>query len=79
MSTYSDADHALGLELQLEELVEQRTRAEVQGRPDDARGIQEQIDRLTDELAATAEHLADEGPAAAKVDVHAPRAVEIPD
>jgi hypothetical protein len=51
------ADHEMGLELQIVELVEQRTRAEVQGRTDDARRIQDEIDALQLELARTAEHI----------------------
>ncbi len=62
MATPSDADHALGLELQIEELVEQRARAEVQGRDDDARAIQVEIAALTDELATTADRAADANP-----------------
>ncbi|HEX3540821.1 MAG TPA: hypothetical protein VHT75_10310 [Acidimicrobiales bacterium] len=49
------ADHAMGLELQIVELVEQRTRAEVQGRAGDAARIEREIDQLRAELAATAE------------------------
>lgn len=52
------ADHEMGLELQIVELVEQRTRAEVQGRADDARRIQDEIDALQLELARTAERIA---------------------
>ena len=52
------ADHEMGLELQIVELVEQRTRAEVQGRSDDARRIQAEIDALQAELAGTAEQIA---------------------
>ncbi|HVF76180.1 MAG TPA: hypothetical protein VM938_14175 [Acidimicrobiales bacterium] len=52
------ADHEMGLELQIVELVEQRTRAEVQGRDDDARRIQGEIDFLQAELAQTAERIA---------------------
>ncbi len=51
------ADHEMGLELQIVELVEQRTRAEVQGRTDDARRIQDEIDALQLELARTAEDI----------------------
>jgi hypothetical protein len=49
------ADHAMGLELQIVELVEQRTRAEVQGRAGDAARIEREIDQLRAELVATAE------------------------
>ena len=52
------ADHEMGLELQIVELVEQRTRAEVQHRPADAARIQGEIDVLQGELARTAEHIA---------------------
>lgn len=51
------ADHEMGLELQIVELVEQRTRAEVQGRTDDARRIQAEIDALQAEMARTAEQI----------------------
>lgn len=57
----SAADHALGLELQLEELVEQRRRAEVQGRGAEVARLDPLIAELTDELAATAEKLAQDG------------------
>lgn len=49
------ADHLVGLELQLIELVEQRERAEVQHRTQEVTRIQRQIDALYDELARTAE------------------------
>ena len=55
MATSQDADHALGLELQLEELVEQRERARVQGRHEDLPPIDEEIARLQSELAEAAE------------------------
>ena len=44
-------DHALGLELQLIELVEQQERARVQKRPDAVAAIQADIDALQKELA----------------------------
>ncbi|MGI8493316.1 MAG: hypothetical protein ACR2KC_07350 [Acidimicrobiales bacterium] len=53
-----EADHALGLELRLEELVEQAARAEVQGRTDDAEALQSEIAALQQELATTAERAA---------------------
>ena len=53
------ADHAVGLELQLAELVEQRERALVQHRDDDAADLQRSIDAVQAELAQTAERLAD--------------------
>lgn len=52
------ADHEMGLELQIVELVEQRTRAEVQGRTEDARRIQDEIVTLQAEMARTAERIA---------------------
>jgi hypothetical protein len=52
------ADHAVGLELQLTELVEQRERARVQRRPADVDRLQGEIDSAQLELAATAEALA---------------------
>lgn len=56
-----EADHALGLELQLEELVEQAARAEVQGRHSDAQALQAEIAALQRELATTAERAASPG------------------
>ena len=51
-------DHAVGLELQLVELVEQKERAEVQGQGELAARYQMEIDALQNELARTAEVLA---------------------
>ena len=45
----------MGLELQLEELLEQQKRAVVQNRNDDADRLQTEIEQLQAELAATAE------------------------
>jgi hypothetical protein len=45
-----DGDHALGLELQIAELVEQRNRARVQGRTVDAANFDVAIARLQEEL-----------------------------
>lgn len=59
---FRPADHAMGLELQLEELQEQRQRARVQGRWQDARRMEHEIEQLQAELAATAELLAVRGP-----------------
>ena len=50
-------DHAVGLELQLVELVEQQHRAEVQHRPDDAAEFEPEIAEIRQELVATAEVL----------------------
>ncbi len=52
------ADHEMGLELQIVELVEQRTRAEVQGRTEDVDRLQTEIDALQAEMARTAERIA---------------------
>lgn len=50
-------DHAVGLELQLIELVERRERAEVQQQQGDVDRIQAEIDRIQEELAGTAEQI----------------------
>ncbi len=50
-------DHALGIELQLAELVDQAERARVQGRLDEAESIQAEMERLQQELAETAERV----------------------
>ncbi len=55
MAEFRPADHAMGLELQLEELIEQRERARVQGRDDDAVRLDAEIAALQTELASTAE------------------------
>jgi hypothetical protein len=49
------ADHALGIELQIEELVERRERARVQRRDKDAAALQRDIDALQLDLAETVE------------------------
>ena len=51
-------DHAVGLELQLVELVEQRERATVQERYDDVARIQKEIDVLQEEMVRTTEKIA---------------------
>ena len=61
-------DHALGIELQLAELVDQAERAKVQGLDDEAKVIQIEIDRLQQELAETAERVAEANQGAAEVD-----------
>ncbi|MBA3955246.1 MAG: hypothetical protein H0X58_01090 [Acidimicrobiia bacterium] len=53
-------DHAVGVELQLTELVEKRERALVQGRTDRAEELTAEIEVLQTELAATAERIAGE-------------------
>lgn len=57
MTFFRPADHAMGLELQLEELREQQQRARVQGRASDVERLQAEIEELQTELAATAEML----------------------
>lgn len=52
-------DHLVGLELQLVELVENKQRAEVQGRNEDASVLAAEIAALQLELATTAEQIAD--------------------
>lgn len=53
-------DHAVGVELQLTDLVEKRERAMVQGRRERAAMLTEEIESLQMELARTAEQIADE-------------------
>jgi len=52
-------DHLVGLELQLVELVEQKQRAEVQGRHEDAKRLEAEIGALQAELASTAETISE--------------------
>ena len=66
-----DADHAVGLELQLEELVEQRERARVQGRLEDAHAIEADIAALQSELGDTVDKAAEVDEEA--VSMHPPR------
>lgn len=53
-------DHAIGVELQLTELVERLERARVQGRTDVVPQLQAEVEALQDELARTAESIATE-------------------
>ena len=53
-------DHLVGLELQLVELVENKQRATVQGRTNEAQDLDRQIDGLQLELATTAEQISEE-------------------
>jgi hypothetical protein len=53
-------DHAVGVELQLTELVEKRERALVQGRTERAEELAAEIEVLQADLAATAERIVDE-------------------
>lgn len=62
MADFRAADHAMGLELQLEELLEQQKRAVVQGRTDDAEQLQSEIEQLQMELAETSEHVTADEP-----------------
>jgi hypothetical protein len=62
MADFRPADHAMGLELQLDELIEQRERARVQGRPADAARLEGEIAALQAELALTAELAVSESP-----------------
>jgi hypothetical protein len=50
-------DHAVGVELQIVELVEQQQRAVVQGHPEDAVVLQPEVDALQTELAKTADQV----------------------
>lgn len=52
-------DHAIGVELQINELVEQIERARVQDRPERVAELQSELEALQDELAETAEHIGD--------------------
>jgi hypothetical protein len=54
-TTMEKADHAMGLELQLVELVEQQARAEAQHRDEDAARFDPEITQLRSELAAFSE------------------------
>lgn len=50
-------DHAVGLELQIVELVERTERARVQGEAEEAARYQREVDALQLELARTAEQI----------------------
>jgi hypothetical protein len=65
-------DHAVGVELQLTELTEELERAKVQGRTERMGELERELARLRDDLAATAERIADEHFAGA--DIHADHA-----
>jgi uncharacterized coiled-coil DUF342 family protein len=65
-------DHAVGVELQLTELVEKIERARIQGRHDRVAELQPQVEALQDELAETAESIAEEHWEHAEI--HAPHA-----
>ena len=53
-------DHAIGVELQITDLVERIERARVQGRFDRVAELQPQLDELQDDLARTADAIAAE-------------------
>ena len=65
-------NHALGIELQIVELVEQRERATVQERPEDVARIQREIDALQQEMTLTAEVIAGGGEVDAELDAKLP-------
>ena len=67
-------DHAIGVELQITELVEQRERALVQGDAERAAGFEAEIEALQQELMETSEQIAEPGYAPAEI--HAPEADE---
>lgn len=67
-------DHAIGVELQITELVEQRERALVQGDADRAASIDAEIAVLQQDLMETSEQIAD--PSYAPAEVRAPEADE---
>jgi hypothetical protein len=68
MAEFRPADHAMGLELQIEELIEQRERARVQDQLEVMTRLEAEISALQGELASTAElavrevSLSDPGP-----------------
>ena len=55
-------DHLVGVEQQVVELVEQRERARVQHLPDEVARIDGEIERLYEEMAATAARIIDNTP-----------------
>lgn len=65
-------NHALGIELQIVELVEQRERAIVQERPEDVARLQREIDALQQEMTLTAEVIAGGGEVDAELDAKLP-------
>lgn len=60
-------DHLVGVEQQVVELVEQRERARVQHLPDEVTRIDGEIERLYEEMAATAARIIDEKPTEAHI------------
>jgi DNA-binding protein H-NS len=72
-------DHVVGLELQIVELVEQKQRAEVQGRSDDSSALERQIEALQAEMATSAEVASAETPleSVEEPEVRAPSAADV--
>lgn len=68
----------MGLELQLEELLEQQRRAAVQGRTGDADRLQAEIEQLQSELAATSELLAFDPPVPEPPRIHDAEKFSVP-
>lgn len=67
-------DHAVGVELQITELVEQRERAVVQGDAQRAAKLEYEIRALQEDLMETSEQIA--APSYVAAEVHAPEADE---
>lgn len=67
-------DHAIGVELQITELVEKRQRAVVQGDTDRAAALDVEIAALQVDLVETSDRIAD--PHYVPAEVHAPEADE---
>lgn len=67
-------DHAIGVELQITELVEQRERALVQGDQARAAVLEREIGILQQDLMETSEQIAD--PHYVPAEIHAPEADE---
>ncbi len=65
-------NHAVGVELQIVELVEQRERAAVQERHEDVARIQREIEALQQEMTLTAEVIAGEAEVDAELDAKLP-------
>jgi hypothetical protein len=66
-------DHAIGVELQLTELTEERERASVQGRAERVTELDAEIAVLQDDLAETAERIVTE--VWHEAEVHAPHPI----
>jgi hypothetical protein len=66
-------DHAVGVELQLTELTEERERARVQGRHERVVELDAEIAALQDDLADTADRIVSE--AWQEAEIHAPHPI----